>query len=479
MRSAKSLANAGESEIRFAMSTVSNICLLGSSLGTNNFGVNVLTVGTVQCLLEAYPQAEISILDYGREPNSWKLKFGERTIEVALWNIRFSKKFWQHNHIAYLILRAAVARCIPFSGLRERFLSRNPILKHLRRMDVITAISGGDSFSDIYGLERFIYVSLPQILIILLNKRLILLPQTYGPFTSSIAKSVARFIIRSSDRAYSRDLQGVSDVEKLLGTARGRGKVRFSHDVGFVVDPIRPVDCPWLSRLSTFKQQGSVVGVNVSGLLFKGGYNQKNAFGLKFSYPEFTRSLISFFLEDRNVTLLLIPHVFGASNFESDVAVCEGLYNELTAAYGDRLQVVRQGLNEREIKYVIGQCDFFVGARMHACIAALSQCVPSVPIAYSDKFIGVMRTIGAETLVADPRYSTAQEILAQVRAIYDNRQAIRSSLEVAMPKAKTNALNLFKDIAQNPCGYSGTPDVAPLSSNEPPKLAEPAEPLRR
>jgi colanic acid/amylovoran biosynthesis protein len=461
------------------MSAYRKFCLLGSSLGTNNFGVNVLTVGTAQCLLEAYPQAEISILDYGREPNSWELKFGERTIEVALWNIRFSKKFWQHNHIAYLILQAAVARCIPFSGLRERFLSGNPILKHLREMDVITAISGGDSFSDIYGLERFFYVSLPQILIILLNKRLILLPQTYGPFTSSIAKSVSRFIIRNSDRAYSRDLKGVADVEKLLGTAVGRGKVRFSHDVGFVVDPIRPADYPLLSGLSTFKQKGPVVGLNVSGLLFKGGYNQDNAFGLKFSYPEFTRSVINFFLQDRNVTLLLIPHVFGTSNFESDVAVSESLYNELVAEYGDRLQVVRQGLDEREIKYVIGQCDFFVGARMHACIAALSQCVPSVPIAYSDKFIGVMRTIGAETLVADPRYCTAQEILAQVRSIYENRQAIRSRLEAVVPKAKTSALNLFKDIADNTFGYSAAPDVTPLSSNEPPKLAEPAEPLRR
>src|SRR5579863_71099 len=120
------------------MSAFSKICLLGSSLGTNNFGVNVLTVGTVQCLLEAYPQVEISILDYGREPNRWKLKFGERTIEVALWNIRFSKKFWQHNHIICLIVRALVARCIPLSGLRDRFLSRNPILKHLREMDAIT-----------------------------------------------------------------------------------------------------------------------------------------------------------------------------------------------------------------------------------------------------------------------------------------------------------------------------------------------------
>ena len=46
------------------------------------------------------------------------------------------------------------------------------------------------------------------------------------------------------------------------------------------------------------------------------------------------------------------------------------------------------------MKYLIGQCDFFVGSRMHSCIAAVSQCVPAVSIAYSDKFIGVMATLG-------------------------------------------------------------------------------------
>ncbi|MBW2647335.1 MAG: hypothetical protein JRE23_14395 [Deltaproteobacteria bacterium] len=28
------------------------------------------------------------------------------------------------------------------------------------------------------------------------------------------------------------------------------------------------------------------------------------------------------------------------------------------------------------MKYSIGLCDFFIGARMHSAIAALSQCAP-------------------------------------------------------------------------------------------------------
>jgi polysaccharide pyruvyl transferase WcaK-like protein len=48
-------------------------------------------------------------------------------------------------------------------------------------------------------------------------------------------------------------------------------------------------------------------------------------------------------------------------------------------------------------------CGFFIGSRMHACLAAISQCVPTVSIAYSSKFITVMKTFSMGHYVADPR----------------------------------------------------------------------------
>src|SRR5215469_11571228 len=124
-----------------ATSSLDKVCLIGSALGTNNFGVNVLTVGTIQSLLNANSEVQISILDYGREPQSWELRFKDRRIVVPLHNIRFSKKFWQHNHIAFLILSALIARCIPFATLRKRLLRQNSTLRHLIEMDAVTAIS--------------------------------------------------------------------------------------------------------------------------------------------------------------------------------------------------------------------------------------------------------------------------------------------------------------------------------------------------
>ncbi len=125
-------------------------------------------------------------------------------------------------------------------------------------------------------------------------------------------------------------------------------------------------------------------------------------FALKTDYVRLMREVIDYFVTEQNTHVLLVPHVFG-SDSESDSQACARVFQELQPKYGDRLHLASGFFNQHEIKYVIGRCDFFLGARMHACIAALSQCIPTVCLAYSRKFIGVMESIGCAESVADLR----------------------------------------------------------------------------
>jgi colanic acid/amylovoran biosynthesis protein len=422
------------------------VCLLGSSFGTNNFGVSVLTIGTVQCLLEASPKAEISLLDYGREPAAWTLNLHDHRVQLPLINIRFSKKLWQSNHIAYLILLALITKLFPFPGFRKTIIHGNRVLQHLEQMDFVTAISGGDSFSDIYGMERFIYIALPQILVLLLKKRLILLPQTLGPFRGRATRVITRFIFRGAERIYTRDKQSLAVAESLLDSPVAPGKLQFKHDVGFIVQPELPSNRQVIEHIDSWKKTGPLLGLNVSGLLFMGGYSRKNMFGLKTDYRQLTFALIDWFRLLNEGTLLLVPHTLGKEGTESDFEVCRALYKQFQPALRDRIQFIEVDLNERETKFIIGKCDFFSGARMHACIAALSQAVATVPIAYSDKFTGVMQTVGAAAQIADPRNMTQQEILDLVATSFKDRDAIRDRLRHRMPELSQSTLGLFADL---------------------------------
>jgi polysaccharide pyruvyl transferase WcaK-like protein len=169
----------------------------------------------------------------------------------------------------------------------------------------------------------------------------------------------------------------------------------------------------------------------------EGGYTRDNMFGLRISYQDLVYSLIDFFIRRKSARVLLVPHVLGANNdLESDSRACETVFEAMKNQYQGQIGLTRGTYDYNEIKYVIGRCDFFVGARMHACIGALSQHVPTVSIAYSDKFVGVMESVGLGDVVADPRSMTQPEILDIVDRVFERRDAVRRELEIRMPLVK-------------------------------------------
>jgi len=422
------------------------ICLLGATFGTKNMGVSTLTAGIIKCILDQWPDAYIFLLDYGKQRLTYNFRLGDRTIPIKLLNMRFSKKIYLRNNIALLILVSAVVRLVPFEKLRRRIISKNFYLNHVYESHIVASIAGGDSFSDIYGIKRFFYVSLPQLLVVLLDKRLILLPQTLGPFNRGIVRMIARYILIHANKVYSRDYTGLREMQTFFQCKDGAEKLQFCYDVGFVVDPVKPVkmDLGDFSRKRT--KDSCVVGLNISGLLYMGGYTRDNMFGLKVDYKDLTLDLIDFMLRKSNTIILLVPHVFGKRRgTESDSAVCEKIYGKLKVKYNNRLFLTRGNYNQNEIKYIIGLCDFFIGSRMHACIAALSQNIPAVAVAYSKKFFGVMESIGFESLVADPREIGKEELMQIINDAFDRRSELKKQLEQKMPYVKEMILNLFRD----------------------------------
>jgi len=172
-------------------------------------------------------------------------------------------------------------------------------------------------------------------------------------------------------------------------------------------------------------------------------------FGLKIDYKELIPDLIDLMIRKNNATVMLVPHVFGTDG-ESDSVVCQEIYSYLRERYDGSLLFASGEYNQSEIKYIIGLCDFFIGSRMHACIAALSQNIPTVSIAYSSKFIGVMETIGVGELVADIRKLEKEEIVRVINDAFEHRARLRGHLEKTMPRLKETVLKLFNEIGSLP-----------------------------
>ena len=415
------------------------IGILGASFATNNYGVTALGSGTVASICHSFPKARIYFLDYEKEAANYQVTHADGITTVELINLRFSKQFYLRNNIAYLLFLVLSARMLPSRKWRARFLRRNHVLKNIQEADIIGSIAGGDSFSDIYGIGRLIYVALPQILVLLLGKPLIVLPQTLGPFKSLFAKAIARYILNRAQIVYSRDKESLSLVRGLLGG--DNKKLEFGYDMGFALDPfIRDERIPLC-----FVENDDVsplIGLNISGLLYMGGYTQNNMFGLKVDYRQLIHEIIGYFVKKHNARIVLVPHVFGVDE-ESDLIATQRIYEATGHRLRSHLRSIEEGYDQRELKAIIGKCGFFIGSRMHACIAAFSQCVPAVGLAYSQKFRGVFESIGMEELVIHLCEHNEKAIIPLLDRLYERRKDLRAKLEAKIPVVRKSVLQLF------------------------------------
>jgi polysaccharide pyruvyl transferase WcaK-like protein len=361
---------------------------------------------------------------------------------MDLVNIRFSKKVLSPNHVAALIALFLAARLCP-PWVRERLASANPWFRALGEADLFCAMSGGDSFGDLYGFKRLVYVALPQVLALVTGKPLVLLPQSLGPFDSLTARTLARWILVRAALVFSRETDGLDTLQALLGKRHDPRRLQTCPDVGFVVDPLAPVTLTVTGLRNPFSGQRPLVGLNVSGLLARGGYTGRNMFGLRDDYGQLIERLIERLIEQSKASVLLVPHTFGPPGSAADAPVCRRLYEAFAARYPGRVGYLNNEHAHDEIRYVVGRCDFFVGSRMHACIAALSQGVPVAAIAYSDKFSQALNVLDGGVTVLDARVLNAGEILEGVFRALAAREEGRRVLERRIPWIRRQVFDRF------------------------------------
>ncbi|MCK4825520.1 polysaccharide pyruvyl transferase family protein, partial [bacterium] len=349
----------------------------------------------------------------------------------------------------WIFLLALLQRIIPITFVRNTIVRSNRWLRTLHNADFVGEIRGGDSFSDIYGLRRFLLGIIPCIIAIMMRKDLILLPQTYGPYSSAIARRAARFVMMRAAKLYSRDKSSIDVIHDLLSEKGKHKTVRFCPDVAFVLEsapPGKPDIRPPLDRKSNIP----LIGLNISSLLYIGGFTRNNMFGLKANYKQFVHILLKELIERTKAHVLLIPHEYYPFVIDgheyTEIQLCEEVLQSIDKHHRDRIHLVLREYDQNHIKGIIGICDFFIGSRMHACIAALSQGIPTIGVAYSRKCQGVFESIGITDTVIDGRKIDRETAIERVLVAFKNRTIIRQELENKIQTIERPIRNVFNSI---------------------------------
>ena len=420
-----------------------NVCLMGASLDTGNMGVSALSASLIKLIREARPDASFYFFIGNKSNHSQKLNISDREIKIKIVNYRLSPQSKIHEHLFWILVMAFLQRIIPVQSIKKSIIQSTPSLKTLKQADFIGDIRGGDSFSDIYGLQRMILGIIPQLIVLLLGKELVLLPQSYGPFKSALAKKIAHFVISKSSIILSRDRQSIEVIKNILRKKGANKKIILCPDVAFALDSIIPQKINIIPPIDK-PHDVALIGFNINGLLYNGGYSKNNMFGLRYDYRLFTQKLAESLLEKTNAHLLLIPHTFApAGNVESDNEACREIYEFLQQSFTGRIHFVAGIYNQFNIKGIIGFCDFYIGSRMHSCIAALSQGIPTVGVAYSRKFKGIFDSIDVGNMVSDARSASMEETIDFILNQFNNKESIQTNLRNKVRITRKRQIKIF------------------------------------
>ncbi len=207
----------------------------------------------------------------------------------------------------------------------------------------------------------------------------------------------------------------------------GLSNVERVWDSAFLLKP-EQVD------LSDWPDRGDgVVGVNPSSLILR--YAGKRSDLLLDAFVSFVRGLVV----EHGMGILLVPHVYGRDGAGGDMDAIAAIWDRL-GPEKKHCRIPRTDLNAAQTKYLISMCRFFVGARTHATIAAISSKVPCISIAYSIKARGINRDVfGSEDWLVDFMSVSDGGLERTMRRLIEDEDGLRESLDREYPRLSTMA----------------------------------------
>lgn len=255
--------------------------------------------------------------------------------------------------------------------VKDRGRKRKLMREAYESCDIFFEIAGGDSFSDIYGIERMRDANRVHRNIRSLGKPLVFLPQTIGPFATDEARSIAADSLGHAKFVFTRDPVSFDLASKHVAPDR----IMQTIDMACFMD----------YGAAEGGGNGTIrAGVNPSGLLWHGGYSGRNQFGLAEDYQQIIRNVIRR-LGEMQIQPVLVAHVLSGPGYtiEDDYRVCLKLKAEFPFC-----TVAPYFYTPMDAKRFISGLDLLIGSRMHACIGAYTTGVPVFPLSYSRKFSG-------------------------------------------------------------------------------------------
>ena len=330
--------------------------------------------------------------------------------------------------LLWRLLRAAGGRELPA-------LLPGAAMAATRRATLVIDLSG-DMLTESSGAHVAYSHFIPLLRAVILGTPFLLCAQSIGPFR--LTRPLARFLLR---RAAGITVRERVSRDYLISLGLEATLIEQTADLAFLLEP-----APAERAREIMVDEGvpldatCLIGLSVSRLI-EARYRKLNPRARSRDFAALMAAVIDELAEREGAIVVLVPHVTGPSTAKDDRRIGREI-RELVSR-PDVLRSLEGDYRPEELKAVIAQCRAFVGARMHANMAALASGLPTVALAYSHKTHGIMAACGLSDLVLPIERLEEDTLLSLIRTALARRDTVKTELaEKVAAQRRAAAANL-------------------------------------
>jgi len=394
---------------------ITKILILGGTIFARNRGVSAIVNGCVNSVRKNMANPEVALIHTYVESFHPIKTTNLENIRIVMDDKRKLIPIFKNAFIRTFL--ATVWRLLSYLHIDAELLLRDKVLNEYKRTDVVINLSYGDMFAyknDFYSKFLFFILAHQCMLAILLKKPLFFFPQSIGPFFGKFSPFLASFILNRCNIIMVRD-----EISRDLVKRKTVAPIQLVPDMSFILEPAPD------SRVSEIFSQENVeikrplVGFALRDNLYK--------------HLDVISEVVDYLSTKMNASVVFIPH-FSSSDvnyFFDPRFIAKALLKKVKVK---RQSTVIEGeYTTEELRGLIGKCDLFVGAYMHANMSALSMHVPTIALSYSHKTEGIMNMVGLGDFVLSVDDLDAATLIKKIEKAYHDRVRIKENLNETIP----------------------------------------------
>lgn len=368
---------------------------------TYNKGSEAMVRGCVNMIRQGYNDCEIVL--------SSKDDITGKSINIPGVN-RYIRRYMYDRNNKFIRYTIGIIRYILRLKGITNWLNHYLLFKECENADLVIII-GGDNYDKAYHAFNDMH-SINKTLKRIIKGKFVFLNASLNPheLNKKIINDLMLFdLVTVREKITYNALNGKINENKLI----------YMPDIAFNLEAKK-------TKLPADLGKNKIVGINLSPLILSKKYTVKENIIM-----EAYEKIIEYVIYEMHYDVLLIPHVMNA-----DIMILKKFYNKYRNT-GKVYLIQDMTLNASEIKYIIAQCELFLGARTHSTIAAYGNSIPTLVLGYSVKSVGIARDIFGEKenyVITVQHVENSNEILKAFKDFVVHNEEIISYLHRAMPE---------------------------------------------